>query len=41
MIALFVQRLTAIARIADDSGPFVYHLTRDRLVRMALDCFDG
>ncbi|WP_433612283.1 hypothetical protein ACQP2P_00850 [Dactylosporangium sp. CA-139114] len=37
MIALFVQRLPAIARIAEDPGPFVYHLTRDRLVKMALD----
>lgn len=38
MIALFAQHLPGIARIADDPGPFVYHLTRDRLVKMALDC---
>ena len=40
MILLFVRHLPSIVRIADDPGPFVYHLTQARLAKMALDCSD-
>lgn len=38
MIGLFLENLTQIEEAAREAGPFVYHLTRQRLVRMALDC---
>jgi predicted nuclease of predicted toxin-antitoxin system len=37
MIALFLHHLPNVQLIASDPGPYVYHLTRDRLVRMQLD----
>jgi hypothetical protein len=38
MIELFLHHLPRVRAVAEDAGPYVYHLTRDRLVRMALDC---
>jgi PIN like domain len=38
MIDLFLRHLPRVRTIAEEPGPYVYHLTRDRLTRMALDC---
>jgi hypothetical protein len=38
MIALFLRHLPEIQAVAAQPGPYVYHITRDRLVRMPLDC---
>ena len=38
MIALFLHHLQQIHALAEQAGPFVYHMGRDRLVRMDLDC---
>jgi hypothetical protein len=38
MAALFLHHLERLQVIARDSGPYVYHLTRDRVVQMTLDC---
>jgi hypothetical protein len=38
MISLFLRHLSDIESIAEHKGPFVYHLTRQRLLRVKLDC---
>jgi PIN like domain len=38
MIALFLDHLDTVRRIAEEPGPYVFHLTATRLVRMSLDC---
>jgi PIN domain-containing protein len=38
MIDLFLHHLPGVRTVAEEAGPYVYHLTRDRLVRMTLDC---
>ena len=38
MIELFLRHLPQVQAVAAAAGPYVYHLTRDRLVRMSLDC---
>jgi hypothetical protein len=38
MIALFLRHLPQVVSVAADPGPFVYHLTRERLTKMTLDC---
>jgi hypothetical protein len=38
MIDLFLRHLPHVRLIARNPGPYVYHLTSDRLVQMTLDC---
>jgi hypothetical protein len=38
MTSLFLYHLPHVQVVAGNPGPYVYHMTRDRLVRMALDC---
>jgi hypothetical protein len=38
MIDLFLHHLPRVRTLAEEAGPYVYHLTRDRLVKMTLDC---
>lgn len=40
MVELFFRHLPAIEAVAERPGPYVYHLTRDRLSPMRLDCAD-
>jgi hypothetical protein len=38
MIDLFLHHLPRVRTVAAEAGPYVYHLTRDRLMKMTLDC---
>jgi predicted nuclease of predicted toxin-antitoxin system len=38
MVALFLRHLPQVVSVATGPGPFVYHLTRERLTKMTLDC---
>jgi len=38
MIDLFLHHLPRVRAVAEHAGPYVYHLTRDRMVKMTLDC---
>jgi hypothetical protein len=40
MINLFLGNLASIEAIAQSKGPFVYHLTRHRLLPVKLDCLE-
>ncbi len=38
MIELFLRHLPQVRIVAEEPGPYVYHLTRERVIRMQLDC---
>jgi len=40
MIDRISLHLPSIARLAEEPGPYVYHMTSDAVVRMKLDCDD-